>query len=118
MFSNKEKALLCNSLLSLIKACEGRKTQIDLRNESNIYGCIDYVYDDMNVIMSDCVFTNLKGDKKFYKYLTIRGSNIRFVHIPDSIDIINSVQNRINSIRRKKPIRERTRRKPNTNKTN
>jgi small nuclear ribonucleoprotein (snRNP)-like protein len=96
---------MCNSLISIIKACEGRKTQIDLRNEANVYGLVDYVHAEMNIVMSDAVFTNLKGVKKFYKHLSIRGNNIRFVHIPDSVDIINAVRNKINSIRHRKPAK-------------
>ncbi len=103
---------MCNTLVSIIKACEGTKTQIDLRNEANVYGLVDYVHAEMNIVMSDVVFTNLKGVKRFYKHMSIRGNNIRFVHIPDSVDIIHAVRNKINSIRHKRPLKRHQKKKP------
>ena len=39
--SGKEKNLFYNSLSILLKAVEGQKTTVDLRNESSIYGLIE-----------------------------------------------------------------------------
>lgn len=39
--TNKEKFFLHNSLAILIKAVEGERTTVDLRNEASIYGTIE-----------------------------------------------------------------------------
>ena len=96
MFGARERALYSNSLVSILKSCEGRQTKINLRNETIINGRIESVQPDMNLIMSNAIVTTLSGTKQHYKEITIRGNNIRFVEVPDSIDMINALQNQIN----------------------
>jgi small nuclear ribonucleoprotein (snRNP)-like protein len=118
MLSGQEKALGCNSLIGIVRACEGKRVQIDLRNELHIYGKVESVFGDMNVTMTNAfiltpTFKTLCGEvdqnnqtkfenpnPKFYNEITIRGRNIRFVHIPDEIDMINALQKQILAITR------------------
>ena len=106
MQTSKDKALYCNTLVGIIKACEGKNTQIDLRNEMQLYGKVESVESNMNVIMSNAVLTmpfskyssaslEQQLKPKHYTEMTVRGKNIRFVHIPDSIDMIEALQKHI-----------------------
>lgn len=53
-----EKYLVCNTLVGILKACVGKQVQIDLRNETHVYGRVDSVFSDMNVVMSDACFVS------------------------------------------------------------
>ncbi|KAF7989369.1 hypothetical protein HCN44_008043 [Aphidius gifuensis] len=59
--SGKEKNLFYNSLSILLKAVEGQKTTVDLRNESSIYGLIEQADGFMNIVMKNCIFTDPRG---------------------------------------------------------
>jgi len=106
MQTAKDKALYCNTLIGIIKACEGKYTQIDLRNEMQLYGKVESVEANMSVIMSNAFLTMpfskiLSSSKdqqlkpKHYTEITVRGRNIRFVHIPDDVDMIEALQHHI-----------------------
>ena len=103
MQTARDKALLCNTLIGILKACEGKRVQVDLRNEIHVFGKIESVYGDMNLIMSNAYLTipfENKQTSSKYNEITIRGCNIRFVHVPDDIDMINALQNQILTVRR------------------
>jgi small nuclear ribonucleoprotein (snRNP)-like protein len=108
MQTPKDKALLCNTIIGIIKACEGKCIQIDLRNEIHVVGKIEAVSSDMNVTMSNAwltvPFSSIRNNHNSIKYsqITIRGSNIRFVHVPDEVDMIEALQNQIITIKRGK----------------
>ena len=106
MQSSKDKALYCNTLIGIIKACEGKQVQIDLRNELQLYGTVDSVSSNMNITMSNVhltmPFSALSSQSKeqqcmprHYNEITLRGHNVRFVHIPDEIDMIDALQQQI-----------------------
>jgi small nuclear ribonucleoprotein (snRNP)-like protein len=106
MQTAKDKALYCNTLIGIIKACEGKYTQIDLRNEMQLYGKVESVESNMSVIMSNAFLTmpfskilSTSKDQqlkpKHYTEITVRGRNIRFVHIPDDVDMIEALQQHI-----------------------
>jgi small nuclear ribonucleoprotein (snRNP)-like protein len=106
MLTPKDKAILCNSLIGIVKGCEGKRIQIDLRNELHILGKLESVTSEMNVVMSDAYLTlpyqskNQKDQiKRHYDEIIIRGCNIRFVHIPDEIDLIKTLHNQIKSVK-------------------
>ena len=112
MLSGKDKSLLCNSLVGILRACENRTTEIDLRNESKIIGRIENVTPEMNVTMTNAILTNLRGEQKKFNEITIRGSNIRFFHVPDSIDMIRALQNSFKSIKKLHGFRDKRKPKP------
>ncbi len=113
MISAYEKELNCNTLIGIVRACEGKRVQIDLRNELHVYGKVESVFGDMNVMMSKArVMTpafkiyddegaeSAKAKSKLYEELTIRGRNIRFVHVPDDIDMVKALQRQILAVTR------------------
>jgi len=107
MLTPKDKAILCNSLIGIVIACEGKRIQVDLRNELHVIGNLESVTTEMNIIMSDAYLTlpyhskNREENqiKRHYDEIIIRGCNIRFVHIPDEIDIIKTLHNQIKRVK-------------------
>jgi small nuclear ribonucleoprotein (snRNP)-like protein len=126
MLSAHEKELSCNTLIGIVRACEGKRIQIDLRNELHVYGKVESVFGDMNVTMSNVSVVTpafklyeggryqdeyeegdagkstcpLNARSKQYDEMTIRGRNIRFVHVPDEIDMVKALQKQIVAITR------------------
>jgi small nuclear ribonucleoprotein (snRNP)-like protein len=111
MISGFEKELNCNTLIGIVRACEGKRVQIDLRNELHIYGRVESVFGDMNIIMSNAYVmtpafkiyeneTDARSKSKFYEEITLRGRNIRFVHVPDEIDMVKALQRQILAVTR------------------
>jgi small nuclear ribonucleoprotein (snRNP)-like protein len=111
MLNSREKAILSNSLVVILRSCLEKDLTIDLRNESSITGICSSVTVDMNVTLSNAIMTNLNGKKVIYKEITIRGNNIRFVQIPDSVDMISSIQNQINSVKRVRKYKDKNKSK-------
>ncbi|XP_044015989.1 U7 snRNA-associated Sm-like protein LSm10 [Aphidius gifuensis] len=97
--SGKEKNLFYNSLSILLKAVEGQKTTVDLRNESSIYGLIEQADGFMNIVMKNCIFTDPRGDKFKYDIFFVHSRNIRLVHIPPNIPIIPAINSQLGALR-------------------
>ena len=117
MLSGLDKSYSCNTLIGIVKACAGKRIQIDLRNEMHICGQVDSVFADMNVVLMDAylIMPSKKygqSNSKHYEQITVRGRNIRFVHVPDDVDMITALQNEIMAVRRKKFAKFSASRKP------
>ena len=114
MQTARDKALLCNTLLGIAKACEGKRVQIDLRNELHVFGKVEFVSTEMNITMSNAFLTlpifrhhnstsnnsSRTNERKLYKEITIRGCNVRYVHIPDEVDMIEALRDQIQAVKR------------------
>ncbi|XP_071123496.1 U7 snRNA-associated Sm-like protein LSm10 [Mytilus edulis] len=99
MASNRQKFLIKNSLISLLKALEGKVTTVELRNEHTVTGTIDYVDGFMCVSMSNVCFKTLSGKMTNFEQFYIQGPNIRFVQIPDEIDMKKAIHWEVNEER-------------------
>ncbi|XP_033100435.1 U7 snRNA-associated Sm-like protein LSm10 [Anneissia japonica] len=96
----RERTKSKNSLTCLIQALEGKVTTIELRNESEVYGEIESVDGYMNVQMKHVEFTDQDGNCSFLENLHVRGRNIRYVHIPDDVNILGSIRKQLGAIER------------------
>ena len=85
-----------STLLCLIQACKGYTTTVDLRNESSVLGRIEHVDGHMNLRMMDVTFSKINGEKEKHPQMFIQGQNIRFVHIPDEIDMRQAIKKELN----------------------
>lgn len=102
METARQKAFNYNTLIGILKACEGKNVQIDLRNEIHIYGKVESVFAEMNITLSNAylissnyVSRSKNQLPKYYTEITIRGKNVRFVHIPDDVDMISALQQQV-----------------------
>nr|XP_022295049.1 U7 snRNA-associated Sm-like protein LSm10 [Crassostrea virginica] len=87
MATDRERFLIRNTLLSLLKAVEGKETTIELRNENSVSGKVQNVDPYMNVLMNNVVFKSFRGASQKFTSFFVQGPNIRYVHIPDEIDM-------------------------------
>ena len=93
METNREKYFISNSMICLLKAVEGKETIVELRNERIVEGHIDKVDGYMNITMSDVTLKlPLVGTERKFDSFYVTGSNIRYVHIPDEIDMRKSME--------------------------
>ncbi|XP_061176395.1 U7 snRNA-associated Sm-like protein LSm10 [Saccostrea echinata] len=96
MTSEREKYLVRNTLISLLKAVEGKETTVELRNENSVTGKVEDVDGFMNIIMRDVVFRSFRGMSQNFSSFFVQGQNVRYVHIPDEIDMRAAIDHQVN----------------------
>ncbi|XP_014669872.1 PREDICTED: U7 snRNA-associated Sm-like protein LSm10 [Priapulus caudatus] len=96
--SLREQAKSTNSLLCLLQALTTRVTTVELRNESSARGRIVNVDGFMNVQMGDVTFTTARGETRLFEYFYVQGKQVRFVHIPDNVDIIKAIEGQLRGL--------------------
>lgn len=92
METPRERFFITNSMICLLKAVEGFETTVELRNEKVVEGHIDKVDGYMNISMSDVTLKLLlTGEEKKFDSFFVNGKSIRYVHIPDEINMRKSM---------------------------
>lgn len=103
MTSAVEKSKTANTLICLLKALVGRETTVELRNENCVRGTIKDVDSRMNITVSGATFTTPDGRQLAFDDLQyIHGKNIRYVHIPDDVDVSQAIENELGTMKRSK----------------
>jgi len=67
------------------------RTTVELRNENSVFGTIDKVDANMNMWLSEVNYYFYEGQMLQFPQLFINGRHIRYVHIPDEIDIVKAL---------------------------
>ncbi|XP_012713355.1 U7 snRNA-associated Sm-like protein LSm10 [Fundulus heteroclitus] len=98
--SIRERTIAENSLVVLLQGLQGEETTVDLRNESTARGRLLNVDAFMNVRLRDVVYRDRRGRSARLQDLFITGRNVRYVHIPDHVDILKTIQNQLAQIHR------------------
>ena len=84
-----------------MQAVQGYRTTVELRNESSAEGLIENVDGFMNVSMSDVKFSKQNGSevkRMDFPTMFIQGQQIRYVHIPDCIDMRKAIEEQLKKI--------------------
>ncbi|KAN0037912.1 hypothetical protein ACTA71_000083 [Dictyostelium dimigraforme] len=104
------------SLLCVFTALRGTQITIQLRSNCEIYGTITNVDAYLNIELSNATITNIfnKKDNNIQEIL-IQSRNIRFIQIPDKIDLNSLLFLYSKQLSQSKKKYERTMRKPSTN---
>ncbi|XP_060067477.1 U7 snRNA-associated Sm-like protein LSm10 [Ylistrum balloti] len=92
MATDRERYKIRNSLICLLKAVEGKVTTVELRNESTVSGFVEHVDAYMNVTMTNVSFRNYKGKVSSFDQFFVQGVNVRFVQIPDEVDMKKAIE--------------------------
>ncbi|XP_069695314.1 U7 snRNA-associated Sm-like protein LSm10 [Periplaneta americana] len=110
LVSRKEKHFMYNGLVCLVQGLEGKYTTVDLRNESSVTGKIEQVDGFMNIVMTEAVFIDAREREYPFDSFFIHARNIRYVHIPDKIQIVPTIKSQLKKIgyRAKQPGQEST----------
>lgn len=77
-----------------IQALVGTELLLELRNDTCIRGLLDDCDDAINVIIKDSLIEDVQGVEKKLPLIFVRGSHIRFIHIPQSLNISQAVEER------------------------
>uniref|UniRef100_UPI00398F007B U7 snRNA-associated Sm-like protein LSm10 n=1 Tax=Pristiophorus japonicus TaxID=55135 RepID=UPI00398F007B len=97
--SIKERTVAENSLIILLQGLHGHITTVELRDESSVRGRVDNVDAFTNVRLSEVTYTDRWGKVSLLDNFFVTGRNVRYVHIPDEINIINSQLQKIHRVR-------------------
>ena len=93
METPREKYFIANSMVCLLKAVEGMGTVVELRDEKVAEGHIESVDGFMNINMTDVTLKfPITGEVQKFDSFFINGKTIRYVHIPDEVDIKRSME--------------------------
>ncbi|XP_030002332.1 U7 snRNA-associated Sm-like protein LSm10 isoform X2 [Sphaeramia orbicularis] len=98
--SIRERTIAENSMVVLLQGLQGEVTTVDLRNESTAQGRVVNVDAFMNIRLAEVVYRDRRGQLSHLQDLFITGRNIRYVHIPDHVDIMKTIENQLAKIHR------------------
>ncbi|XP_042362963.1 U7 snRNA-associated Sm-like protein LSm10 [Plectropomus leopardus] len=98
--SIRERTIAENSMVVLLQGLQGEVTTVDLRNESTARGRVVNVDAFMNIRLEDVLYRDRRGKLTQLQDLFITGRNIRYVHIPDHMDIMKTMESQLAKIHR------------------
>ncbi|XP_047461383.1 U7 snRNA-associated Sm-like protein LSm10 [Mugil cephalus] len=98
--SIRERTIAENSMVILLQGLRGEVTTVDLRNESTARGRVVNVDAFMNVRLEDVLYRDRRGRLTELQDMFVTGRNIRYVHIPDHVDIMKTIQGQLAKIHR------------------
>lgn len=98
--SVKERTISENSLIILLQGLQGQVTTVDLRDESVAHGRIDNVDAFMNIRLAKVTYTDRWGHQVELDDLFVTGRNIRYVHIPDDVNITSTIEQQLQVVNR------------------
>lgn len=98
--SIRERTIAENSMVVLLQGLQGQVTTVDLRDESTARGRVVNVDAFMNVRLEEVLYRDRRGRLSQLQDLFITGRNVRYVHIPDHMDILETIQNQLARIHR------------------
>lgn len=98
--SMKERTISENSLIILLQGLQGQVTTVDLRDESVAHGRIDNVDAFMNIRLAKVTYTDRWGHQAELDDLFVTGRNVRYVHIPDDVNITKTIEQQLQVIHR------------------
>ncbi|XP_023667781.1 U7 snRNA-associated Sm-like protein LSm10 [Paramormyrops kingsleyae] len=98
--SIRERTIAENSLVILLQGLQGHVTTVELRDESSARGRLVNVDAFMNVRLEEVDYCDRRGRPSKVAELFITGRNVRYVHIPDHVDIMETIQTQLKKIHR------------------
>lgn len=98
--SIRERTMAENSLVLLLQGLQGEVTTVDLRNECTARGRIANVDAFMNMRLEAVLYRDRRGQLANMQDLFVTGRNVRYVHIPDHVDITKTIEMQLARIHR------------------
>ena len=88
-----------NTLVCLLQGLKDVHTTVELRNENSVKGTIAHVDAYMNITMTNATFKVFAGKETYFNSFFISGRNVRFVLIPDEIDMLETIKQQVGAER-------------------
>eukprot|EP00808_Paulinella_micropora_P031220 g30543.t1 len=102
MSTKRERRAAANSLVIVLKAMVGMRVRIDLKNDTVLVGRLEEVEDTMGMKLTRVKRTLPEGEKEEQENVILKGSQIRYVHIPDAVNIPKLLEAHENKLKRAK----------------
>lgn len=102
--SMREKYKSKHTMVCLLRAVVGRITTVELRNECSATGYVVDVDGFMNVTMSKVLFVNMDGEKTHMDSIFIQASLVRYVQIPDDINMVKAMKKELMMMNPRRPL--------------
>ncbi|XP_056153823.1 U7 snRNA-associated Sm-like protein LSm10 [Lampris incognitus] len=106
--SIQERTIAENSLVILLQGLQGEVTTVDLKDESTARGRVINVDAFMNIRLEKVLYRDWQGRLTQLEDLFITGRNVRYVHIPDHLDIMETIQTQLAKIHRVRNFASKT----------
>eukprot|EP00252_Welwitschia_mirabilis_P027119 TRINITY_DN9188_c0_g1_i1.p1 TRINITY_DN9188_c0_g1~~TRINITY_DN9188_c0_g1_i1.p1 ORF type:complete len:126 (+),score=14.15 TRINITY_DN9188_c0_g1_i1:124-501(+) len=84
-----ERTLVC-----AIQAVVGTELLVELRNDTCIRGLLVECDDSLNLTIKDSLIEDVEGAEKTLPLIFVRGSHVRFIHLPQNLNISEAVEER------------------------
>ncbi|XP_045604647.1 U7 snRNA-associated Sm-like protein LSm10 [Procambarus clarkii] len=84
-----------NTLTCLVMGLTGWRTTVELHNDAFVSGLITEVDVKMNMEIANARYTDVNGKSILLENFHVMGRKIRYVHIPDKIDIMELIKKRV-----------------------
>lgn len=81
-----------NTLVCLIQSMMGRKVVVELRNDVLLRGNLEDVDEFLNMSMSAVTYQTVEGGSRNYQSLYVKGRNVRYVHLPKTLDPAQAIE--------------------------
>jgi small nuclear ribonucleoprotein (snRNP)-like protein len=81
-----------STLAVFIQALEGTKLVIELRRDTIIRGTLTSVDESLNLQLTDATIKTLDGTQRSAATLHVRGSAVRFIHLPGNLEPAAAVE--------------------------
>ena len=94
MTSAQEVYLMNNTLVVILKMCLGQTTCVELRDESHVIGKVVEVDGFMNVTLEEARYYDPRRNSQKFDSFFVQNRLIRFVQIPQNIDIKEGLRQR------------------------
>ncbi|XP_015204146.1 U7 snRNA-associated Sm-like protein LSm10 [Lepisosteus oculatus] len=98
--SIRERTIAENSLVVLLQGLHGCVTTVDLRDESVVRGRVVNVDAFMNVRLEEVVYKDRRGGLRRLDDFFVTGRNVRYVHLPDEVNIMKTIEQQLEKIHR------------------
>ncbi|XP_023337169.1 U7 snRNA-associated Sm-like protein LSm10 [Eurytemora carolleeae] len=92
MSMQQERYLKTSGLSCLVSACVGMRTTVELRNEAFVTGKVVQSDGFMNITLEEVEMLDPRGSILKFSSFFIPNRLIRFVQIPESIDMIKALE--------------------------
>ncbi|GFO13856.1 hypothetical protein PoB_004036100 [Plakobranchus ocellatus] len=83
-------------MVCLLKAIERKRITIEIRNGVKIQGILVAAEPTMNLNMADVTLTPIKGIPVQYSKFFVKGRQIRYVVVPDEVDMLKAMNWQLN----------------------
>ncbi|CAM4638968.1 unnamed protein product [Leuciscus chuanchicus] len=102
--SIRERTIAENSLVILLQGLHGQVTTVDLRDESTARGRVINVDAFMNIRLEKVLYRDRRGRMSSMDDLFVTGRNVRYVHIPDHMNIRETIESQLAKIHRRAEV--------------